>query len=189
MTLLYKMTSNSRTFVKNFTVFGLASIFVYTCVNVCSFLSNLLDLLVFLLCCPCRMYFNYIYKASINIIFLIKVTVNWHVIDLYINFYLIYNVTVFIFIQNFITCKIISYYYFNSKVSSFLNVNLLLVKQNHKALCFIFWTFKFVSLSAQRSKPTIKFWGDLTAVRNSRLTPAPRRYNGQQWSCTCRDCG
>ena len=27
----------------------------------------------------------------------VKVTVNWHVIDLYINVYLIYNVTVFTF--------------------------------------------------------------------------------------------
>ena len=73
-----------------------------------------------------------------------------------------------LFIQNFITCKIISYY-FNGKVSWFLNVNLSLVKQNHKAFCFIFWTLKFVSLSAQRSKPTIKFWGDEKAVRNSVL--------------------
>ena len=35
-------------------------------------------------------------------------TVNYHVIDFYIHFYLIYNVTVFTFVQNFITCKITS---------------------------------------------------------------------------------
>ena len=47
------------------------------------------------------MYFQYIYKALININFLIKVTVNYHVIDFYINFYLIYKVTVFTFYSEF----------------------------------------------------------------------------------------
>ena len=78
--------------------------------------------------------FHYVYKASININFLInnnsKLTCNWFVYK----FCLIYNITVFIFIQNFITCKI-SYYYFNSKVSPFLNFNISLVQQNNKALC------------------------------------------------------
>ena len=49
----------------------------------------------------CRMYFHYIYKTSINIIFFIKVIANYHVIDFYINFYLIYNVTVFTFCSEF----------------------------------------------------------------------------------------
>ena len=71
--------------------------------------------------------------------------------------YLIYNVRVYIFIQNFATCRIISYYYFCCKVSPFLNFNILLVGEKNKALCFIFWTFKFVSFSAQWSKPIIKF--------------------------------
>ena len=89
----------------------------------------------------CRLYFHYIYKTSINIIFFIKVTVNYHVIDFYVNFYLIYNVTVLIFVQNCITCKIT--YYFNSKVSPFLKFNISLVKHDICTLCFIFWTFKF----------------------------------------------
>ena len=49
----------------------------------------------------CRMYFHYIYKTLININFLIKVTVNYHVIDFYVNFYLINNVTVFTFCSEF----------------------------------------------------------------------------------------
>ena len=55
----------------------------------------------------CRMYVHYIYKASININFLIKITVNEHVIDLYINFYLIYNVTIFTFYSIFYYIQII----------------------------------------------------------------------------------
>ena len=47
------------------------------------------------------MYFQYINIASININFLIKITVNNHVIDFYIRFYLIYNVTVFTFCSEF----------------------------------------------------------------------------------------
>ena len=97
--------------------------------------------LIFLLYTTCRMYFHYIYKTSIDIIFFIKVTVNYREIDFYTHFYLIYNVTVFTFVQNFITCKIT--YYFNSKVSPFLKFNISLVKQNIRVLCFIFWIFKF----------------------------------------------
>ena len=118
-------------------------------------------------CDMCRMYFYYIYKASININFLIKITVNYHVIDFYINFHLIYIVTVFIFVQNFITCKIT--YYFNSKVSPFLKFNISLVKQNICALCFIFLTFKLFISSAQLPRPMIKF-GDLSAVWYSILS-------------------
>ena len=77
--------------------------------------------------CRVECVFHYIYKASINYIYkaslLIKVTVNYHVIDFYINFNFIYNVTVFIFVQIFITCKIISYY-FNSKVNPLLMFNI-----------------------------------------------------------------
>ena len=76
------------------------------------------------------------------IYFFIKITVNYNVIDCYINFYLFYNITVFTFVQNFITCKI-TLYYFNSKGSPFLKFIISLVKQNICALCFILWTFKF----------------------------------------------
>ena len=53
----------------------------------------------------CRMYFHYIYKTSININLFIKITVNFHVIDFCINFYLIYNVTVFTFCSEFYYIK------------------------------------------------------------------------------------
>ena len=82
----------------------------------------------------CRMYFHYIYKASMNFL---KVTANCNIIDFYIHSHLIYNVIVFIFVQNFITCKMISYC-FNSKVNLFLIFNILYKKQNIWALCFIF---------------------------------------------------
>ena len=103
------------------------------------------------------MYFHYIYKASINLLssllikvtllliillikviiyLLIKETVNSHVIDFYINSYLIYDVKIFIFFHKFITCKII--YYLNGTVSPYLMFNILHGKNNIWALCFIF---------------------------------------------------
>ena len=102
-------------------------------------------------CWCCRMYFHYIYKTSINIIFFIKVTVNYHVINFYINLYLIYKVS-FHFFQNFITCKITSYC-FNSKVSPFLKFNILLVKQIFEHSVLYFWTFKFFIWSAKLPRP------------------------------------
>ena len=118
---------------------------------------------ILLLYTSCRMYFHYTYKTSIDIIFFIKVTVNYHVIDFYTKFYLIYKVMVFTFVQNFITCKITSYC-FNSKVSPFLKFNISLVKQNIWVLCFIFWRFKFFFWNAQLPRSIIKFLA-LTAVQ------------------------
>ena len=133
------------------------------------------------------MYFHYIYKASININFLIKVTVNYHVIDFYINFHLIYNITVLnLFVQNFIICKIISYY-FNSKVSSFLNFNISLVKRNIWALCFLFWTFNFFIWSARLPRPIIKF-RDLTSVRYSIRNTSYHRAEQKTLIHPCGDC-
>ena len=73
-----------------------------------------------------------------------KVTVNYYEIDFYVHFKFIYNITVFIVVQNFIPCKIISYY-FNSKVSPLLMYNISYEKQNNWALYVLY--FRHISKS------------------------------------------
>ena len=70
---------------------------------------------------------------------------------------LIYNLIAFIIIQNFISCKIISYY-FRSKVSPIASFNISYETQNILALCFVFSRHIIKSLkSAQPHKPIIEF--------------------------------